>query len=134
MADKKEEIQKKEAESVETVERTRSGKVFYPLVDIMETEKEIVLFADMPGVDKKGLDMTLEKDVLSIDANVQPVVFDDFELDYAEYEMGDFHRSFTLNDTIDQKKIQASYKNGVLQLTLPKAEPAKPKRIKIVEE
>lgn len=130
----KTDLQKREAEQVETVERTRSGKVFYPPVDIIETDEEILLLADMPGADKNSIDITLEKDVLSINANVYPPNMEGFELDYSEYEVGDYQRSFTLSDVVDQERIEASYKNGVLRVRLPKAEPVKPKKITIETE
>ena len=134
MAENKTEIQKKEAETVEQIERTRSVKVFCPAVDILETKNEINLIADMPGVDKESIDITIEKDVLSLSANVKSNAPEGFSLDYIEYEVGDYQRQFTLSDAIDQKKIKAQYKNGVLTLKLPKAEPVKPKTIKIEAE
>lgn len=134
MAENKTDIQKKEAETVEQIERTRAGKVFCPSVDIIETKDEIDLMADMPGVDKESIDITIEKNVLSISANVNPNTPEGFVLEYAEYEVGDYLRQFTLSDTMDQKKIKAQYKNGVLTLKLPKAEPVKPRTIKIEAE
>ena len=134
MAENKTEIQKKEAETVEQIERTRSVKVFCPAVDILETKNEINLIADMPGIDKESIDITIEKDVLSLSANVKSNAPEGFSLDYIEYEVGDYQRQFTLSDAIDQKKIKAQYKNGVLTLKLPKAEPVKPKTIKIEAE
>jgi HSP20 family protein len=134
MVENKTEIQKKEAETVEQIERTRSVKVFCPAVDILETKDEINLIADMPGVDKQSIDITIEKDVLSLSANVKSNTPEGFSLDYIEYEVGDYQRQFTLSDAIDQKKIKAQYKDGVLTLKLPKAEPVKPKTIKIEAE
>jgi len=124
-------VQKQEAQEVAAVERTRSGKVFCPPVDIYERENEIVLFADMPGVDPKTIDIMVEKNILSIRGEVleQPPI--GFELNYREYDSGDYQRSFTLSDTIDQNKIEAKYENGILKLRLPKAEKVKPKKIEV---
>ncbi len=124
-------IQKREKEGLEYVERTRAGKVFVPPIDIMETKDDIILFADMPGVDEKSIDITLEQDVLTIEGRVEPMVPEGFDLTYCEYEVGDFQRSFTLTVTIDRNKIEATYKNGVLELRLPKAEPAKSRKINV---
>lgn len=131
MAREKEELQKKEAEHVDTVERTRSRKVFIPRVDIYETDKTIELLADMPGIDDKNVDVTLEKNVLTIYGRVEAVQPEGFNLTYAEYDTGDFERSFTLSDEIDREKIGAKVKNGVLSLSLPKAEKAMTRKIEV---
>jgi hypothetical protein len=73
-------------------------------------------------VDQSSIDITIEQDVLTIQGNVGDTTMEGYKLDYQEYEMGDFQRSFTLTDTIDQEKIVANLKNGVLELILPKAE------------
>lgn len=124
-------VEKREVENVDTIERTRSGKVFVPRVDIRETDEEVIVFADMPGTSEKDIDITLEQNVLTIHARVMPVTMDGLELQYREYETGDYQRSFNLTDTIDRDKIDAAYTNGVLSLRLPKVEPAKPKKIKV---
>jgi HSP20 family molecular chaperone IbpA len=131
MAKETTDIQKKEAQSVDTVERTRASKVFVPAVDIVETDKDIQVFADMPGVDKNSIDITLEQDVLTIMGNAEAFSPQGYDLTYAEYEFGDYQRSFTLTENVDQEKIEAKYNDGVLELKLPKAEPVKPKKITI---
>jgi HSP20 family protein len=131
MAIEKKAVQKQEAMEVAAVERTRSGKVFYPPVDIYERNEEIVLLADMPGVDPKTIDIKVEKNILSIQGQVYEQLPADYELFYREYDNGDYQRSFTLNDTIDQNKIEAKYENGILKLRLPKAEKVKPKKIEV---
>jgi HSP20 family molecular chaperone IbpA len=112
MANKKKSLQKREPETVSTVERTRSQKVFVPLVDIRETDNAIVLTADMPGVDEKSVDITLEKNVLTIDGRVDMVTPDGHQLSYMEYETGDFQRAFTLSDEINREGIEAQVKDG----------------------
>lgn len=124
-------VQKREKEGLENVERTREGKVFVPPIDIMETNEDIILIADMPGVNEKTIDVTIEQDVLTIEGRIEPLVPEGYDLAYCEYEVGDFQRSFTLTDTIDRDKIEANYKNGVLRLKLAKAEPAKPRKINV---
>ncbi len=131
MSDTRTTFQKREAERVNNIERTRAGNVYLPAVDIYETENEIVLLSDMPGVDESSIDVTVDHDVLTIQAKAAPVQFEGYNLAYGEYGFGDYLRSFTLGETIDREKIHASYKNGVLELHLPKAEPAKPKKINV---
>lgn len=129
MADK--EMQKREASSPVETERTKTMKVFIPRVDICETEDAIVLLADMPGVDEKSVNITLEKNVLTLSGRVEPVSCEGYLAAYAEYEAGDYERAFTLSDEIDRDKIEASVKDGVLKLTLPKAEPVKLRKISV---
>jgi HSP20 family molecular chaperone IbpA len=124
-------VQKREVENVETVERTRSTRTFVPAVDIYETKDAIMLMAEMPGVDEKSVDVSLDKNVLTISGNVEPTTVDGFDLVYQEYEDGDFQRSFTLSNEIDIDKIEASVKNGVLSLALPKIERVRSKKIEV---
>lgn len=134
MAEAIKEGQKKEAQAPEGVERTRDRKVFVPSVDIIERKDDLMLIADMPGVDEKSLDITLEKNILIINGFVEPELPDKHKLVYAEYSVGDYQRTFTLSDEIDRERIQASVKNGVLRLVLPKAETAKVKKIAVQAE
>ena len=122
------EIQEKEQAQVE---RTRSTTVYTPDVDILEKEDSIVVFADMPGADEKSVDITLEKDVLSIYARVEPELPEKHQLLHAEYGVGDYQRSFTISDEIDRDKIEARVKNGVLRLVLPKAQVALTRKIAV---
>ena len=131
MANKETQIQKQESKDLQSIERTRWGKVFTPPVDIIETDNELKLYADMPGTDKESINITVDQNILTVRGNVDVAPVEGYELEYAEYEVGDYQRSFTLNDTINQEKIEANYDNGVLELTLPKAEKAKPMSIKV---
>ena len=121
------ELQVLENEKQEIVEggaeRTRARLAFVPRVDIYETEEAIVLVADMPGVDENSLDITLENRVLTVKGYVNAVWPEDYALAYAEYRIGDYERSFTLTDTVDAAGIEATAKDGVLRLMLPKAVP-----------
>ncbi|MBN1177886.1 MAG: Hsp20/alpha crystallin family protein [Anaerolineae bacterium] len=114
-------------------ERIRAGLAFVPRVDIYETADDIVLIADLPGVDADAIDITLEKSIITINAHVVPEEMQDYCLSYAEYRVGDYQRSFTLSDQIDQDAIEATVKDGVLRLHLPKAHP-KTKKIAIQAE
>lgn len=128
------EIQKKEAETEKGVERTRSRKVYTPAVDILEKENEIIVIADMPGVDDKAVDITLEKNVLTIYGKVEPEVPEQHRLAVAEYGIGDYQRVFTLSEEVDREKIKATVKNGVLKLIMPKAEAVKTRKIEVMSE
>jgi len=112
-------------------EHTRDRKVFIPPVDIVESPDAIILTADMPGVDDKNVSVTLEKGVLSVLGEIEPASVKDRKLAYAEYEIGDYERAFTLSDEIDQDRIEATVKNGILRLVLPKTEAARVRRIPV---
>lgn len=128
------EVQKKEAEVKEGLERTRSKRLYAPPVDIVEEKDNLFLVADMPGVDEHSLDITLDKNVLTIYGTVEPEMPENHRLVSAEYGIGDYQRTFTLSDEIDREKIEATVKNGVLRLTLPKAETAKTRKIPVKAE
>ena len=121
------ELQVQETEKQEivegTAERTRTRPAFVPRVDIYETDAAIGLVADMPGVDETSIEITLENRALTVKGLVEPMWPEGHELAYAEYRVGDFERSFTLPDLIDSAGIQATARDGVLRLHLPKAAP-----------
>jgi len=112
-------------------ERTRQRRIYIPRADIYETHGDVVVIADIPGVDEKSVDITLEKNVLTI--NAYPVDYqpEGYSPVYSEYGMGDYQRRFVISNEIDQEKIEASVKNGVLYLRLPKAGPAKTRKITV---
>jgi len=120
-------IQVQEGQKQEVVEseaeRTRAKPAFIPRVDIYETNDAVALIADMPGVDENSVDITLEKNVLTINGYVEPERPEGYSLAYAEYRVGDYQRSFNISNEIDQENIEATMKDGVLHLHLPKAEP-----------
>lgn len=124
-------VQKRESAEVERAERIREGKTFIPATDIVETEDKILLLADMPGVDEKSINVTLENNVLTIEGQQTTNEPENMSLFYSEYETGNYYRSFTLGDAIDRAKIEAKYKGGVLHLILPKAEEAKSRKIEV---
>jgi HSP20 family protein len=112
-------------------EQTRPGLVFTPSVDIFETDKELVLLADMPGVRAEDLSIDLRDDMLTLAGDVQPGQGHDESDILIEYEMGKYYRQFSLSEIIDQARIDAKLEDGVLRLTLPKVEKATPRRIAV---
>lgn len=129
MTDKPKSLEVKKEEVSSTEERTRDCACFVPNTDIYETSENIYVATDIPGADEKSVDVTLEKNVLTITARVEPEIPQGYSLLYAEYGVGDYERSFTVSEMIDREHIEATVKNGVLHLTLPKAGPAKTQKI-----
>ena len=125
------EIHKQNEAPSDEMERTRSRRTFVPRADIYETDKEIIVLADVPGSNEKTVDITLEKNVLSITAYVEAAIPNGFDVAYAEYEEGDYQRSFRLSDEINRDKIEAVVSEGVLRLRLPKVQEAKTKKIAV---
>ena len=112
-------------------ELTTPGLVFTPAVDIFETEKNITLLADMPGVKADDLTIDLRDNTLTLAADIAPVDNTDEEEIVVEYETGRYYRQFTLGELINQENIDAKLNDGVLRLTLPKVEKATPKKIAV---
>jgi HSP20 family protein len=129
MADKDLEIEEKQEVQV-TGESTRNVPVFVPAVDIYESENALTLLADMPGVPIENVDIDLDSDQLTVRGGM-PQTEETGKVIFREYTAGDYHRQFTLSSDIDREKIQASMKDGVLKLVLPKAEVAKPIKITV---
>ena len=130
MADKELQVREKQELQSES-EHTRPGLVFTPMVDIFESEGYITVLADMPGVASEGVTIDLQNNELKIMGEVEDQGSEKERYLLREYHTGRFHRHFTLSNRIDQNKITASMKDGVLRLVLPKAEKAKPKRIEV---
>jgi HSP20 family protein len=108
------------------------GAAWSPAVDIYETENEVVLKAELPGVEQKGIDIQVENNTLTLHGE-RKLERDTKQENYHRIERayGSFYRSFTLPGTVDQEKIRADYKDGVLTILLPKREETKPKQIKV---
>ena len=105
------------------------SRTLTPPVDIFDVEDGLAVIVDMPGVGKDDLDVRVENDVLTLSgkpksALSQPPI-------YTEFQLANFYRQFQLSDRVDQDKIRAEAKNGVLTLHLPRAEKAKPKKIAV---
>lgn len=133
MAEQELEVKGKREVSPEAGELTHEGVYFTPAVDIYETEKELVLFADLPGVEPADLDIDLRNDTLSIIGKV-PAAEETGEALLSEYRTGNYFRNFHLADSVDQSGITAFLADGVLKLVLPKAAKAVPRRIPVKGE
>jgi HSP20 family molecular chaperone IbpA len=112
-------------------EQTTPGLVFTPAVDIFETEKEITLLADMPGVKAEDLTIDLRENTLTLSGAIAPLENANEEDILVEYETGKYYRQFTIGELIDQEKIDAKLNDGVLELKLPKVAKATPKKIAV---
>ena len=112
-------------------EHTRAGRAYVPDVDICETAHSLWLWADMPGVDEESIQINLADGVLSIEGRVSIKEYENLSPVYTEYNIGNYARRFSLSNDIDAERIKARMTNGVLELELPKAERAKPRRIPI---
>jgi HSP20 family molecular chaperone IbpA len=125
-------IQAKEKPQVPIpAEPTKPGLVFSPAVDIFETEKEITVLADMPGVKSDDLTIDLRDNVLTLDGDVADPQGDNEVEVLREYRIGKYRREFTLSQVIDQSKIDAELKDGVLRVLLPKVGEVVPRKITV---
>jgi HSP20 family protein len=124
-------VEKEEVTLTEDTERTRDISCFVPRADIYELEDQIVIVADVPGASEESIDIALEKNVLTINAYVDQDAPEGYSLRLAEYEAGDYQRSFRLSNEIDREKIEATVKDGVLRLYLPKASDARLRKISV---
>ncbi len=115
-------------------ERLAPKRVFMPRADIHETKDSIVILADMPGVDEKSVDITLEKNVLTIKGTVDAAGPQNYKPQYAEYSVGDYERVFAISGEIDRENISATTSNGVLKLVLPKSPAAQARKIAVKSE
>ena len=121
----KRELQKKD-------EATIPVRTFLPTTDIFETEDALTVVMEMPGVDKANLDIHVENDVLSVSGRIDLAKYEKLAPIYTEYNIGHYRRTFHLGSSrINQERIAAEMKDGVLRLILPKVEQAKPRRITI---
>jgi HSP20 family protein len=111
-------------------ERLREGVTFTPRVDILETDKELLLYADLPGVKNEDVELHFEKGQLVLTGRVKRRTGDKPAV-LREYEEGDFYRAFAIHESIDASKIEASCKHGVLTVHLPKVEAVKPRQIAV---
>ncbi|SED73448.1 Molecular chaperone IbpA, HSP20 family [Rhizobiales bacterium GAS188] len=124
-AQEKRELQRKD-------ESTIPARTFVPTTDIYETDQGLTVVMEMPGVDKAKLDINVENDVLSVEGRIDFSKYEKLQPVYTEYNIGHYRRTFSLApNRVDQGKIKAEMTDGVLTLTLPKAEQAQPRRITV---
>lgn len=124
------EVQEKK-ELVSKEEKTVPARYFVPNTDIYETEDALIVVMEMPGVEKKAINVDLENDVLRVEGRIDFAKYEGLDPLYTEYNVGHFARAFTLSREIDQQQISAQLEDGVLKLTLGKAAEAKPRRIAV---
>ena len=120
----KREVEKKQESTIPT-------RAFLPITDIFETEQALSVILEMPGVDKDNVDISVENDTLTIQGRIDYSKYEGLQPVYTEYNIGHYVRTFQISSKIEQGKISAELKDGVMTLVLPKAEKAKPRKIKV---
>jgi len=121
--------QKREVEK--KTEGTIPARVFVPVTDIFETPEALTVVLEMPGVDRNSIEANVENDTVTIEGRIDFTKYEGMQPVYTEYNVGHYVRSFQISNKIDQGKISAEMKDGVVTLVLPKAEQAKARRIKV---
>lgn len=124
------EVQEKK-ELVSKEEKTVPARYYVPNTDIFETDDALTVVMEIPGVEKKDIEVHLENDVLRVEGRVDFRKYEGFEPVYTEYNVGHFARAFTLSNKIDRQQIDAQLQDGVLRLTLKKVAEAAPRRIAV---
>jgi HSP20 family protein len=121
--------QKREVEKAQ--EATRPTRAFLPNADIFETEDSLTVVLEMPGVDRDNIDVSVENGLLTVEGKINFNKYEGLQPVYSEYNIGPYRRTFRISSRIDQDKIRAEMRDGVITLVLPKAEEAKPRRIEV---
>jgi HSP20 family protein len=121
--------QKREVEKKQ--ETTVPARLFLPTADIFETERSLTVVLEMPGVKKENIDVNVDDGILKIDGKIDFSKYEGLRPVYTEYNIGHYTRSFRLSSAIDQTKISAEMKDGVLTVVLPKSERAQSRRIEV---
>jgi HSP20 family protein len=121
--------QKREVESKQ--EATIPARVFVPATDIFETDEALTVILEMPGINKDKVDVKVENDVLQIEGWIDFSRYEGLQPVYTEYNIGNYARSFQLSSKIDQDRISAELRDGVMTLVLPKSERAKTRKIAV---
>jgi HSP20 family protein len=126
------ELQVQQKREVEKKQETMvPSRAFLPVTDIFETDQALTVVLEMPGVGKDNVDISVENDVLTIEGRIDYSKYEGLQPVYTEYNIGHYIRSFQLSSKIKQGEISAELKDGVVTLVLPKAEKAKPRKIKL---
>lgn len=132
MTEEKKDLVAQEKKELETQkEQTTPLKRFIPATDIVENEKELLVFMDMPGVSKDEITVQVEKNVLKVDGVIDMKGYSGLKPLYTEYNVGNYTRQFELSNKIDQAAIEAKMEDGVLSLVLPKVPEAQPRTVQI---
>ena len=131
MADQQELAVREKKEWATKEEKTVPGRFYVPTTDVYETEDALTVVMEMPGVDRKDVEVELKDDVLRVEGRIDFSKYEGMEPVYTEYNVGHWTRSFALSDRVDRERIAAQLEDGVLTLTLPKTAEAQPRRIAI---
>lgn len=125
-------VAKTDAKSADTErsERAEPG-VMLPPVDVVEDALGITLYADLPGVPKDKLHVRIDADALTIEGEVSLLMAGNLEPSHVEVQLPRYQRTFTLGKELDSEKVSAEFRHGVLKLSIPKVEHAKPRKIEI---
>jgi HSP20 family protein len=121
--------QKREVEKKQ--ETTVPARVFLPTADIFETDRALTVVLEMPAVNKENVEVNVDDGILKIDGKIDFSKYEGLRPIYTEYNIGHYTRSFRLSSAVDQTKIRAEMKDGVLTVVLPKLERAQPRRIEV---
>jgi len=121
--------QKREVDKAQ--EPTTPMRAFLPTTDIFENEDALTVVLEMPGVDKSNIDVDIENGTLTVEGRINFDKYKDMQPTYSEYNVGPYRRSFRISNRVDQDKIKAEMRDGVMTLVLPKAKEAKPRRIEV---
>jgi len=131
MADKQELQVQQKREVDKGEEATTPTRAFMPTADIFETEDALTVVLEMPGVDREHIDIGIDNGVLTVEGQIDFDKYEGLQPIYSEYNIGPFRRSFRISNRVDQEKISAEMRDGVIKLVLPKAEEAKPRKIQV---
>lgn len=112
-------------------ESTRPGPVFRPEIDILERADRFVIYADLPGVDEKSIDVRIDRGLLTLEAQLATVPDPGWHPLHTEYRFGSYHRDFRISQELDPNGVSATMRNGVLELTLPKSAARQPRAIPV---
>ena len=124
-------IEQKADSEVTRTEQTRTGRMYRPVVDIIELRDELTVLADMPGTSGDNIDVNFERGELTIHGRVKPRQPEGTDYLLCDYGTGDYYRTFHVSELIDVEHISAEYSAGVLTLHLPKTEAVKPRKISV---
>jgi HSP20 family protein len=131
MADRQELQVQQKREVDKGQEATMPMRAFMPNADIFETEDALTVVLEMPGVDSDHIDISVDNGMLTVEGKIDFGKYEGLQPVYSEYNIGPYRRSFRISNRIDQNKISAEMRDGVIKLVLPKAEEAKPRRIEV---
>ena len=124
-------VVKREKQAVQKAKTPETESIYVPHVDISENKDRILLLADMPGVDQKSVDVTVENNVLTVEGRAHIGGPEGYQMIGQEYGIGKYRRDFTLSSAIDTEGVKARVSHGVLEVTLPKRQEARTRKIEI---